>query len=303
MQVSEDSQPNELRLSDKGRNTVPVIRTSRPFDHRGGKAARTGGPAQSGATATGWYPRAPNPTFNSKKRPYHDTISRQPRRLADNSQGRAPAHRDPTVSRERPPKKPRTDTSPRNPRGDHDTLGSRNRGGNTRSEARTTVPRLTISVPMPPDCLSGAPRCTHRRRGWLKAKKRELEHERGVTIVNQSFQGPNVTFDCRSTRAGGTQATCEPKYTEVPSLPLPRVKETLGEPSTKCMLPEVKAQSLSRIRFPGTGKDHHCDTEVCACDIWFSSPSKTFVSVHILLLHSTLITSPPSRQWMIRRVP
>ncbi|KAH9844060.1 uncharacterized protein C8Q71DRAFT_28200 [Rhodofomes roseus] len=160
MQAFEDIQPNELRPSHKGRNVVPIIRTSRPSDHgRATQVMRSRGSAQSAASTS--QPRTPDPDPRFNDRLYNVMHA---------------------AGNERPKKRRRIDTINPEPNNDH---------------ARKHNPVITISVPLPPNCLSGAFRCHNHRRSWLKSKTRQIQHEHGVTILSHSYEGSDALFNCR----------------------------------------------------------------------------------------------------------
>lgn len=265
MQASEDAQPNEHRLANKGRNAVPIILTTRPVDRRTvGGPIRTGSQTASISSAPRWQSKPTDPAGFSYSQPLHAPGVGQslPRRPDNSSLTSAPAPRERITGPERPWKKRRVDGPAQNAQGDH--AHSSDRGGPVKPGKQDVGSKLTITVPLPPDCQSGAPRCTHRRRGWLKSKRRELEQTRGITVLNHSFKGPDVLFDCRTVRLEGPQPVCASSSSQAAHVPPSIAKRPIPPPVKKDVKSEQAAPSSSRLGAPRRRIDGHPGTEVCS---------------------------------------
>lgn len=270
MQVSEDAQPNEHRLSNKGRNAVPAIRTARPVDRR------IGWPANGGQTSSASAVRRQSRSFDhpgsSRTQPSHASGVGQslPPRPDNFPPAPAPAPREAIAGSERPWKKRRIDCPPHNAH--RDRARASDRGEPVEPGRQDTSSKLTITVPLPPECQSGAFRSTHRRRGWLKSKKRELEQSRGVIVLNHSFKGSDVLFDCKTVcPTEGPRLVCAPAGARQPPMPPPKVKHSLPEPADMNVKSETNMPSSSRTYAPMRRRDDHPDTKVCHEAHWSHS--------------------------------
>lgn len=260
----EDAQPNEHRLSSKGRSAVPIIRTSRPVDRRIGGPVRTGSQTGSTSSAPRWQSKYTNIAVPSHNRPPHASgVGQALPRLPGNSSS-TPAPRDRMLGPERPWKKRRVDDPAQNAQGNN--ARAFDRGGPAKQPGRQdTRSKLTITVPLPAECQNGAYRCTQRRRGWLKSKRKELEKTHGVTVLNHSFKGSDVLFDCRIVE--GPQSVCASSSTPVAAVPPPVANRPLPSPATKNVNSEQTTPLFSHLNAPIGRHDDHPDIEV-----WYLVP-------------------------------
>lgn len=165
---------------------------------------------------------------------------------------------------ERSLKKRRIASPPHDIYGEHALASDRDKP--VKPGERVTGSKLTITVPLPPECQNGAHRCTHRRRGWLKSKKKELERTRGVTVLSHSLKGSDALFDCKTVRPmEGPQHVCASSGARQLPVPPSEAKQSLP-PALEHMRvdPETNEPSSSRVNASVRRWDGHPDTEVCS---------------------------------------
>ncbi|GBE79291.1 hypothetical protein SCP_0204890 [Sparassis crispa] len=196
----EDAQPNEFRLARKGATSVPTIRASRPPTVRGSFRGNA-----RGLNRGGMHTSRPVPRVDAyQHRPNHSQLSghihgaTRPPQTSQDSLPRDCLKRPLTVQdSERSSKRPRLELA--HPPVNHQIFthsGSANRKSAPRKRKRKEEV-VVILVDMPEHCKKGAPGSHQSRRGWLRSQIGDLESTKGVKVVQQSFQGSAVRFECR----------------------------------------------------------------------------------------------------------